>query len=142
VNLRKSLSSWQRKNYFGELVYHGDMREGKEESSALAPRLYVFVRDDLLPPIHQGIQAAHACISLAHYLKDRGGLDPNTYLILLGASRTDMAKAMKLRHRSIPYIDMGLVDPETGMPVLTALAFEPMSLTVGNKLFKHLKRAQ
>jgi hypothetical protein len=139
VNLGKSLRNWQRSNWFGTIVKAGD---DELFDSSNIPRLYVLVRDDILPPIHQGIQAAHACISLAHYLKDKGGLDPNTYLILLGASRTDIAKAMKLRKRSIPYVDTGLIDPESGIFILTALAFEPMSLKEGNRLFGHLKRSE
>ena len=78
-----ALKSWQRKNWFGELVYQGDQR--KTDSSDI-PRLYVLVRADVLPPIHQGIQAAHACILLASRMK----VDPNTYLILLRADISEM----------------------------------------------------
>jgi hypothetical protein len=131
------LESWQRKNWFGQLVYHGDQR--KTDSSDI-PRLYVLVRADVLPPIHQGIQAAHACILLASRMK----VDPNTYLILLRANIEEMmlcAESAK-KKKYATYVDQGLIDPETMMPLMTAMAFEPMSLAEGDKLFKDLRRAE
>ena len=131
----KLVDNWQRKNRFKELVYMGDQR--KVDSSNI-PRLYVLVRDDLLPPLHQGIQAAHACILLATKIK----VDPNSYLILLGATQRDMIGATYgHKYKMAVYVDRGLVNPEN-MPVATAMAFEPMSLSEGNKLFGHLKRAE
>ena len=136
MNLRKSLKHWQRSNWFRELVLAG---EGRVPNSSTIPRLYVLVRDDLLPPIHQGIQAAHACVLLAHITK----VDPQSYIILLGATRAQMADAVRnTRTKFAQYIDIGLVDPETGYPVHTATAFEPMSLAKGNRMFGHLRRSE
>ena len=132
-----ALKSWQRKNWFGQLVYHGDQR--KTDSSDI-PRLYVLVRADVLPPIHQGIQAAHACILLAAMMN----VNPNTYLILLKANMEEMvlcAESAKKKKYAM-YVDQGLVDPVTMMPLMSAMAFEPMSLAEGNKLFGHLRRSE
>lgn len=136
----KIINNWQRNNRFKELVYAGDMR--KPEYSKDIPRIYVLVRDDVLPPFHQGLQATHACILLGS--QDPQALkwiNPDSYLIILGASEQEMLKWMKKKTPyHVSYTDTGLVD--RSMPVTTAIAFGPMSLEEGNKLFKHLKRAK
>ena len=130
------VSNWQRDNWYKELVRLG---EDAGLSDATAPRIVVLLRDDLLPPLHQGIQAAHACISLSNWIE----LDPRSYLILLGASYEEMnklAKKTKLVHAK--YTDPGLVEPETGKPLMTAVAFEPISKEQVKKYFGHLSRAK
>lgn len=134
--MKKLMSNWQRKNIFGDMVYLGDQR--KQDSSDI-PRVYVLVRSDLLPPLHQGIQAAHACLLLASKIK----VDPNSYLIILSATHEQMVDFMK-RKKPVwaAYFDKGLIDIETNMPLLSALAFEPMSLIEGQKLFSGFKRSE
>lgn len=133
-----TLKGWQRRNRFKELVYLGD--QVKTDSSEV-PRLYVLVRDDILPPLHQGIQAAHACLQLAAV----NPVDPNSYLILLGATEKQMLALVRKVARTgmgfAIYSDAGLIHPETGAVVMTACAFSPMSIVDGNRLFGHLSRA-
>lgn len=131
------LQDWQRKRWFGEMVAMGDQR--KTDSSNI-PRLYVLVRDDLLPPLHQGIQIAHACVLLAALIP----VNPESYLIALGAGSSDIAELVGLLSNKkvwATYVDTGLVEPGSGLPLLTACAFEPMSLEEGTLYFGHLSRA-
>lgn len=142
----KILTEWQRRNWFREMVHQGDLK--KPKNSHRIPRLYVVVRDDLLPPIHQGIQAAHACVALA----DKTKVDPKSYLILLGVKgqnalpRDTMSLALIAAQTAgkefAVYFDNGLIDPESGKPLRTAIAFEPMPLIEGTDLFGHLVRAE
>jgi hypothetical protein len=137
VDLGKEFKNWQRRNFFRELVWTGDQR--KTDSSDI-PRLYVLVRADVLPPLHQGIQAAHACLMLAAQMK----VNPNSYLILLAANLEEMMEySEKAKKKACAtFVDTGLIDPETMMPLLSAMAFEPMSLAEGNKLFTGLRRSE
>lgn len=109
-------------------------------SDDTAPRLVVLVRDDILPPVHQGIQATHAVVCLSNSVK----LDPRSYLILLGATQEDIGKLRRKvkDYANATYCDVGLVDPSNGLPVLTACAFEPMPKADKEKYFSGLKRAQ
>lgn len=137
MGVEQILNDWQRKNRFKELVYLGDQRKS---NSLNIPRIYVLVRSDLLPPLHQGIQAAHACLLLASKM----AVDPNSYLILLSATETDIIETVKVigQKNAAMYFDTGLIHPETSMPVCTAVAFKPMSLKDGSKIFDKFKRSQ
>lgn len=135
----KQLRDWQRQNWYAEMVKLGEV-EGL--SDITAPRLVVLVRDDILPPIHIGIQAMHSVITLASHLS----IDPRCYLILLGANEEQTAKCVrkamdKVKKFSVGYSDPGLIDPETGEPPITATAFEPMTQEELKKVFGGLKRA-
>lgn len=135
-----AILSWQRENYFNLLVKTGD---NIGLSDATAPRLVILVRDDILPPLHQGIQAMHSVIALAESTK----LDPRCYLILLGATMEQIEKAVvkvhvRAKKQYATYHDPGLVDPKTGFSVYTACAFEPMSADEVRLYFGGLKRAK
>lgn len=136
------LKGWQRNNYYRELVYQGTI---KGTSDANAPRLVILVRDDILPPLHQGIQAMHAVVTLSNSVK----LDPRCYLILLGATREQISKfTARVYRRKDPemqyatYSDPGLVDPKTGTSPITACAFSPMTQDEVRDIFAGLKRAE
>lgn len=137
-----AIKHWQRENYFKLLVATG---ETHSLSDATAPRLVILVRDDILPPLHQGIQSMHAVVTLAGSVK----LDPRCYLILLGATVAQMERAIDKvtkRKRSAKgyamYSDPGLVDPKSGKAVVTACAFEPMSAEEVRTYFGGLTRAK
>src|ERR1700694_1322905 len=139
----KELHNWQRDNYYKEMVYQGEV---EDKSDHTAPRLVILVRDDILPPIHQGIQAMHSVIALADLLTPKV-LDPRCYLILLGASEEQTAKCVrkamdKVKKFSVGYSDPGLIDPETGEPPVTAVAFEPMTNEELKRIFGGLRRAE
>lgn len=136
------LKGWQRNNYYKELVYQGTV---KGHSDPDAPRLVILVRDDILPPLHQGIQAMHAVIALSQSVK----LDPRCYLILLGATREQISKYTARVYRRKDndinyaiYSDPGLVDPKTGKAPVTACAFSPMTQDEVRDIFGGLKRAE
>jgi hypothetical protein len=137
------LKNWQRDNYYKELVYQG---EAEDKSDHTAPRLVILVRDDILPPIHQGIQAMHSVIMLASVTT--GKIDPRCYLILLGVQdekemdRLRRKAVAKVHKASMAYSDPGLVDPETGESPVTACAFEPMTNEELKRVFGGLKRAE
>lgn len=138
MDLVKTFRDWQRRNYFRELVFQGDVANLSDKT---APRLVVLVRDDLLPPIHQGIQAAHAIVSLSNQVVSH--LDARSYIILLGASESQILDAcQKFPKKYALYHDPGLIDPTEGDPLLTACAFEPISNAQVKKFFGHLKRAE
>ena len=144
MDLLKSFQNWQRANRYNDLVHLG--KDEFYDSSSI-PRLYVLVRDDILTPIAQGIQAAHAVAQLAatHSYNSETletiQLMANSYLILLGASEREMLKWAKRRTPDhATYTDIGLVETN-GLPVMTAIAFNPMLKSEGEKLFGHLRRA-
>jgi hypothetical protein len=133
------LKSFQRDNYFKEMVLLG---EAEGLSDITAPRLVILVRDDLLPPLHIGIQAMHSVITLASHMS----IDPRCYLILLGANEEQTMKCVRkamdrVKKFSVGYSDPGLIDPETGEPPITATAFEPMTAEEVKKVFGGLRRA-
>lgn len=134
------LKDWQRQNYYNELVFQGNEIDPGDDS---APRLVVLVRDDILPPIAIGIQAAHAIISLSQNVK----IDARCYIILLGATLAQIDNLAKKIYNNTgynyaSYIDNGLVDPETGEAILTACAFEPMIKEEVKYWFGKLRRAE
>ena len=145
----KELRQYQRENWYKEMVKLGEV-EGL--SDITAPRLVVLVRDDLLPPIHQGLQAMHAVITLASKLAGSQAntilIDPRCYLILLGIQDAiDMQSIRQKAHKkvgkiSVTYSDPGLIDPETGEPPITACAFEEMTHDELKRVFGGLKRAE
>jgi hypothetical protein len=133
------IADWQRNNYYKLLVQTG---EDKLFSDKSAPRLVVLVRDDILPPLHQGIQAMHSVITLAQTVK----IDPRCYLILLGVSGEQMetyAERVQKRYKKAcaAYSDPGLVDPESEESPVTACAFEPMTAEEVREGFGGLRRA-
>ena len=133
------LKSFQRDNYFKEMVLLG---EAEGLSDITAPRLVILVRDDLLPPLHIGIQAMNSVITLASHMS----IDPRCYLILLGANEEQTMKCVRkamdrVKKFSVGYSDPGLIDPETGEPPITATAFEPMTAEEVKKVFGGLRRA-
>lgn len=142
----KELHHYQRDNWYKEMVKLGEV-EGL--SDITAPRLVILVRDDLLPPIHMGIQAMHSVITLADHLFSQGlSIDPRCYLILLGVEseeemrRLQQKARVKVSKTSQAYFDPGLIDPETGEPPVTACAFEPMTNDELKKIFGGLRRAE
>lgn len=126
-----------RENAFAELVKRG---EEADHSDHTAPRLVVLVRDDILPPIHQGIQAMHSVIHLAEKVK----IDPRCYIYLLGATDNQINhityKVFLMNKHYAYYSDPGLVDA-SGEAVWTACAFEPMPQEETRKYFGGLRRA-
>ena len=133
------LKSFQRDNWFREMVKLGET-EGLSDVSA--PRLVILVRDDILPPLHIGIQAMHSVITLASHMS----IDPRCYLILLGANEEQTMKCVKKaleKHQkfSVGYSDPGLIDPETGESPITATSFEPMTQEEVKRVFGGLRRA-
>lgn len=133
------IADWQRYNYYKLLVQTG---EDKLFSDKTAPRLVILVRDDILPPLHQGIQAMHSVIALSQVVK----IDPRCYLILLGASQEQMetyAERIQKRYKKVyaDYTDPGLVEPETEESPITACAFEPMTAEEVREGFGGLRRA-
>jgi hypothetical protein len=129
----------QRDNYFKELVKMG-VEVGISDDTA--PRLVVLVRDDILPPVHQGIQAAHSIVCLSTVVKIP--LDVRSFILLLGATQEEVGKLRKKvkGYANATYCDVGLIDPSNGLPILTACAFEPMSREEKEKYFGHLSRAR
>ena len=135
----KMLKDWQRDNWFREMVRLGAVEGLSDET---APRLVILVRDDILPPLHIGIQAMHSVITLASHMS----IDPRCYLILLVTNEEQTMKCVKkamdrVKKFSVGYSDPGLIDPETGEPPITATAFEPMTAEEVKRVFGGLRRA-
>lgn len=125
-------------------AYRDDMVQDKPE----ALRLYVAVRSDILPPLNQGIQAAHAVIELGANTTIPID-DVETFftwaqqdktLILLGANESEMVQLMsKLRKRSITFATFR--EPDLG-DVLTAVAILPMTAKTAKDITWGLRRAE
>lgn len=136
------MENWQRDNYYRTLVETGDDKMFSDET---ALRLVILVRDDILPPIHQGIQAMHSVIALASQA-GMGKIDPRCYLILLGATAEQIATysaKIDARYKKIyaMYSDPGLVEPDSETSPVTACAFEPMTADEVRLYFAGLRRA-
>lgn len=93
------------------------------------PTVYVFVRTDLPIPA-QAVQACHAC----HESGREFGAPQGTHLILLGVcNSTELCRIMGMcKAHGIRYVDFVEPDWEWG---LTAIATEPISGSMGRKLF-------
>lgn len=150
----KLLRDWQRerkrqKNYEKLLRDNEDVLYSPAED---ALRLYVVVRDDVLPPLNQGIQAAHAIVELSrHYdaSSSSNGIhksSPDWYrwkdrdktLILLGGKADDI-KRLERKAKKQQKAYATFYEPD--LDLITALAVQPMTKVEGDIFFRKFRRA-
>jgi hypothetical protein len=139
TGLYRLYQDWRREDeYQAELDANFDPLY-KPDPQAL--RLYVLV-DSTLPPLHQGIQAAHAVVELLRenaigatsvYTKFHQWANEDKTLILLAATQEDMDDMIhwgneeKIKHACFEESDLA--------NRMTAIAFEPMTREEGRNFF-------
>lgn len=114
------------------------------EDSPDALRMYVVVRDDILPPLNCGIQAAHAIVDYSVEWGDKGTYQlwaaKHKTIVILGGTADQMMHAVeKSVARKTPFVRFR--EPDLGWKV-TATAFEPMTAAKAKDVFWMLRRAR
>jgi hypothetical protein len=133
--------------------YYQNLREENEdilltvdrEEDQNALRIYVLVRSDILPPLHQGIQAAHAIVELYLRAQEDAILRVNDWsnlwkwarydktLILLASEDIEFdVEDIEYRYPGLPVATFA--EPDLGN-IVTAAAFKPVIKAMGDEMF-------
>jgi hypothetical protein len=103
-------------------------------------RMYVLVRRDILPLVHCAVQAAHSVAEFVHYHPNNNTkvwVTCEKTLIVLEATEDQINEKMKwFADRNMNY--QPFWEPDMGN-CMTAVAFQPITKSLGKEVFGNLK---
>lgn len=147
--LTKTARDWSREDqYWAELQANRDPLFTPDPKGL---KLYVLVRSDILPPLNQGVQAAHAIVELFNHRRrdailrvgnwanlDKWATKDKTLVLLASKDPEADAKFVNMTRK----LNFALFrEPDLG-DIVTAAAIEPVTRELGEEIFGRMALAK